>query len=288
MKIDIGEISIQKISKQDLQTLIGWASAEGWNPGTHDVDVFWNTDPDGFYGVKLGDKLIAGGAIISYQKAFGFMGLFIVDSHYRSQGIGNALWHKRKELLMGRLNSNASIGMDGILAMQPYYQKGGFNVAFRDERYELQGKEYRYSEKVTPILPEDFEEILEYDSLHFGFQRSAFLKQWLTMPDSSAIKFNHENEIVGYAVVRKAEKGYRIGPLFAQNDLIAEELLKCCLSNSRENEVYLDVPTINENTMKLVQKYNGKYIFECARMYFGQAPHLPMNELYGITSFELG
>jgi hypothetical protein len=288
MNIDIDEISIQKITKQDLQTLIGWASQEGWNPGKHDVDVFWNTDPEGFYGVKVGDKLIAGGAIISYGGEFGFMGLFIVQSQYRNDGIGNKLWHARKHILIGRLNKNATIGMDGILAMQPYYQKGGFNLAFRDERYEFQGKEYRYSENVTPILPEDFEEILKYDSQHFGFQRSAFLKQWLTMPDSRAIKFNHNNEIVGYAVIRIAEKGYRIGPLFAQNDTIAEELLKCCLSNCSEDSVYLDIPVINENAMNLVKKYEGKYIFECARMYFGEAPDIPINNIYGITSFELG
>jgi len=288
MKINPDELSIQKITKQDLFTLIGWASQEGWNPGKHDVDVFWNTDPDAFYGVKVNDKLIAGGAIISYGGEFGFMGLFIVQSQYRNDGIGNKLWHARKNMLISRLKENATIGMDGILAMQPYYHKGGFNLAFRDERYEFLGKEYSYSENVSTIVPEDFEDILKYDSLHFGFQRRLFLSQWLKMPESKAIKFRHNNEIMGYAVIRKAEKGYRIGPLFAQNDAIAEELLKCCLSNGSEDPVYLDIPVINENAMNLVKKYDGKYIFECARMYFGEAPKIPINDIYGITSFELG
>jgi hypothetical protein len=288
MKMNPEGISIQKITKQDLITLIGWASQEGWNPGKHDVDVFWNTDPDAFYGVKVNDKLIAGGAIISYGGEFGFMGLFIVQSQYRNDGIGNKLWHARKNMLISRLKENASIGMDGILAMQSYYHKGGFNLAFRDERYEFQGKEYRYSENVSTIVSEDFEDILKYDSLHFGFQRRPFLSQWLKMPESKAIKFKHTDEIVGYAVIRKAEKGYRIGPLFAQNDAIAEDLLKCCLSIGSEDSVYLDIPVINENAMNLVKKYDGKYIFECARMYFGEAPNIPINDIYGITSFELG
>ncbi len=288
MKINLEEVSIQKITKQDLTTLIGWASLEGWNPGKHDIDVFWNTDPDGFYGVKVNDQLIAGGAIISYAGEFGFMGLFIVQSQYRNDGIGNKLWHARKNMLKSRLKENASIGMDGILAMQPYYQKGGFNIAFRDERYEFQGKEYTYSDNVSPIVPEDFEDILKYDSLNFGFERRQFLTQWLKMPDSMAIKYKHNNEIVGYAVIRRAEKGYRIGPLFAQNDETAEDLLKCCLSNSSEDSVHLDIPTINENAINLVKKYNGKYIFECARMYCGEAPNIPIKDVYGITSFELG
>ena len=120
--MSLEEITVQKISKQDLTTLIGWASQEGWNPGKYDVDVFWNTDPDGFYGCKVNNELIAGGAIISYDGEFGFMGLFIVNNQYRSKGIGNKLWHKRKNMLIGRLKENATIGMDGILAMQAYYQ----------------------------------------------------------------------------------------------------------------------------------------------------------------------
>jgi hypothetical protein len=186
------------------------------------------------------------------------------------------------------LKENASIGMDGILAMQPFYQKGGFNIAFRDERFELLGKAYSFSDHVSTIELEDFSEILKYDKLHFGFQRTLFLNQWLTMPESKVIKYKHNNEIKGYAVIRPAEKGYRIGPLFAQDDSIAEELLKCCLSFATEDSVFLDIPTINENAMKLVKKYDGKYIFECARMYHGQAPDLPINHIYGITSFELG
>jgi GNAT superfamily N-acetyltransferase len=288
MKINLSEITIQKITKPDLITLIGWASEEGWNPGKHDVDVFWHTDPDGFYGVKVGDKLIAGGAIISYGGDFGFMGVFIVDKQYRSKGIGNKLWQERKNILIGRLKENAAIGMDGILAMQPYYHNGGFNIAFRDERYEFYGKGYTYSDNVSTIVSEDFHDILKYDSLHFGFQRTQFLNQWLIMPDSKSIKYKDNNEIVGYAVIRRAEKGYKIGPLFAQNDKIAGELLKCCLSYGSEDSVFLDIPTINENAMNLVRNYDGKYIFECARMYHGQAPNIPINHIYGITSFELG
>jgi len=288
MKIDLENISIQKINKSDLEILMSWASNEGWNPGKHDLDVFWNTDPYGFYGCFLQGELIAGGAIISYDGAFGFMGLFIVHSQYRNFGIGNKLWYARKNILISRLKENASIGMDGVLAMQPFYRKGGFQIAFRDERYEFIGNNYSCSDNVSTIVTEDFSDIKDYDKLCFGFQRTSFLKQWLTMPESNAIKYTNNNKIEGYAVIRKAENGYKIGPLFAQNDTVAEELLKSCLSYASEESVFLDIPTINEHAINLVKKYEGKYIFECARMYHGQAPNIPINHIYGITSFELG
>ena len=108
------------------------------------------------------------------------------------------------------------------------------------------------------------------------------------MPESKAVKYTNDNKILGYAVIRKAEMGYKIGPLFANDENIAEELFKSCLSFAPNDLVFLDIPTTNENAVSLVKKYKGKYVFECGRMYFGEIPKIDINNIYGITSFELG
>ena len=286
--MNLENINLKKLNKSDLNSLIKWASDEGWNPGKSDAEVFWNTDPDGFYGFFYNEKLIAAGAIISYNKEYGFMGLFIVHKEYRNKGIGRKLWHLRRDLLINRLQTNAPIGMDGVLAMQSFYSKGGFNIAFRDERYEFNSKTIPFSTHVSLINKEDFENIIEYDTPHFGCQRSLFLKNWLQMPESRAVKYTENNSILGYAVIRKAETGYKIGPLFANNPKIAEELFKSCLSIAPNYSVFLDIPTTNQNAVSLVKKYKGKYVFECARMYYGEMPKTDITTIYGITTFELG
>ena len=68
------------------------------------------------------------------------MGLFIVKPHYRGVGIGAQLWHFRKSLLLSRLKKQAAIGMDGVVAMQPFYNQGGFEIHFRNERYQRRGE----------------------------------------------------------------------------------------------------------------------------------------------------
>ena len=113
MEINLENLELKKLEKNDLRTLVDWAKKEGWNPGENDFDVFWKTDPDGYYGFYFEDKLIAGGAIISYNQEFGFMGLFIVQPSFRDQGIGKKLWYLRRDLLIRRLNDDATIGMDG-------------------------------------------------------------------------------------------------------------------------------------------------------------------------------
>lgn len=187
---NIDELKYQKLDISGLKTLVKWAKEEGWNPGPHDADVFWSTDPEGFYGCYLNNKLIGGGSIVSYNNEFGFMGFFIVKQEYRSHGIGRKLWYQRRDKLLSRLNKGAAIGMDGVVAMQPFYEKGGFKIAFRDERYEKTGTEFNIDKNISPIVNEDLKSILEYDKKCFGFSRPQFIKPWLNLP-----KIKHLNTL---------------------------------------------------------------------------------------------
>ena len=92
----------------------------------------------------------------------------------------------------------------------------------------------------------------------------------------------------GFAVVRKLISGYKIGPLFADNAMIAEELYKACLNAVQGEQLYIDIPVCNGAAVQLVKKYEAEYVFECARMYYGTPPKVDMNKVFGITSFELG
>ncbi len=284
----IEHFDIKKLDKKGLKTLVDWARLEGWNPGEHDFVVFWKTDPNGYYGFYLEDKLIAGGAVVSYNGEFGFMGLFIVHPDFRGQGVGNKLWYLRRDLLLERLKEEASIGMDGVVAMQPFYAKGGFKIAFKDERYKCIGQKTAIHNAISIIEMEDFERLLDYDLECLGYERKEFLRNWLVIPNSKSFKYSEDNKIKGYALIRKVASGHKIGPLFADNDSIAEELYKACLNSASGEAVYLDIPIINLGALKLVQKYKAKYVFECARMYHGKPPRTNIDKVYGITTFELG
>ncbi len=271
-----------------LQTLVSWAAAEGWNPGPYDAAVFWATDPEGFYGCFAGDELIGGGSIVSYGGKFGFMGFFIVKPEYRGQGIGEKLWYKRRDTLLARLDAGAAIGMDGVVDMQPFYTKGGFVAAFRDERYERIGEPMDYNDKVSPITGEDTDVILAYDTVCFGLPRPQFMKPWMQMAGNKMFKYTEDGKLKGFAIVRKAQQGYKVCPLFADNGAVAEELYRACLNAVAGEPLYLDIPVTNTEAVNLVKKYSATYVFECARMYYGQPPAMDVNRVFGVTSFELG
>jgi len=286
--VNINELKFQKLDLQGLKVLVEWAEEEGWNPGPYDADVYWQTDPDGFYGYYMDDNLIAGGAIVSYSGEFGFMGLFIVKPEFRDKGIGRQLWYQRRNMLLSRLNSGASIGMDGVVDMQPFYEEGGFKIAFRDERYERPGTNFTIDSHITPLNEEDLYSIMEYDRECFGVPREQFLKPWLKMPGNIAFKYKRDNKLRGFAIVRKASKGYKACPLYADNESIAEELYKACLNSVVGDPLYLDIPVVNQNAVDLIKEYKATYVFECARMYYGKPPEININKIFGITTFELG
>ena len=287
-KVNIDELQFRKLDLDGVKTLISWAEKEGWNPGPYDAEVYYKTDPDGFYGFFHNGTLIGGGSIVSYNKEFGFMGFFIVKPEYRSNGIGRKLWYQRRDTLLSRLNKGASIGMDGVITMQPFYRKGGFEILFRDERYEKIGMELTTDKNISSIINVDIESILTYDKKCFGFSRPQFMKPWLKLPENKTFKYVENGNLNGFAIVRKANKGFKVCPLFADNEMIAEELYKACLNSVVGEPLYLDIPVINKGAENIIKKYKATYVFECARMYYGKPPDIDIDKVFGITTFELG
>lgn len=286
--MNVEDLAFEPLDRAGVATLVAWAAKEGWNPGVHDVDLFYETDPNGFFGYFLDDELIGGGSLVSYGGAFGFMGLFIVKPEFRSQGIGRQLWLHRRDHLLSRLKEGASIGMDGVVDMQPFYNKGGFEIAFRDERYEAVGRSFSISPFVSSMREADFPEVSGLDLECFGFARPDFLRAWLAQPDARSFVYRNASGFQGFTLMRKTQVGYKIGPLFAASLEVAKDLYEACLDSARGEPVYLDIPVSNPDAISLVREYGAEYVFECARMYYGSPPDVPIQKIFGITTFELG
>ena len=136
------------------------------------------------------------------------------------------------------------------------------------------------------VLP--FERIDAYDRRHFPAPRSRFLQDWIQLPGGHALAVVDGGEIRGYAVMRPCRTGYKIGPLFAANAGLAESLLVAIASRVPGEPIFLDVPEINGDALALVARYRMSEVFGCARMVLGPIPELPVAEIFGVTTFELG
>ncbi len=288
------DVIFRPMRKEELVLTLEWAAKEGWNPGLDDVDIFWATDPEGFLVAELNGEPVGTGAIISYGRTLGFMGLFLVRPDLRGRGIGRQLWFARRDLLRSRLEPDAPIGLDGVLPMQAFYANGGFVLSHQQTRHtavigDAPTRDQALDGQVCDLSELPFEQVEAFDRTHFGAKRSEFLKLWIK-PKQGAGKavLASDGSIRAMAVIRKSVQGYRIGPLFARDAKAAELALRALTEPLRGQLVCLDIPTNNPSALQLAVDFGMRPDFTCGRMYFGKAPALPWNQIYGVTTFELG
>jgi len=279
------DYTIRTMIRSEVDIAIEWAAAEGWNPGLDDAECFYRADPEGFLIGSIGNKPVASISVVSYGESFAFLGLYIVCQEYRGKGLGLRIWNAGLEKLEGR-----TIGLDGVVAQQDNYRKSGFNLAYRNIRFQGTGGEASAGhERILKLSEIPFDEIHSYDNTFFPEERQAFLKCWINRKNSTALGIINHNRLAGYGVIRSCRSGYKIGPLFADSADLAETLF-CALKSSvpEGSTVFLDIPEVNPAALDLVRRYSMTVVFETARMYKGRIPELPLNRIFGVTSFELG
>jgi ribosomal protein S18 acetylase RimI-like enzyme len=249
------------------------ATAEGWNPGLHDAQAFYETDPNGFFIGLLDGNPVGCISAVSYEGKFAFIGLYIVAPQHRSKGYGIQLWQHAVRRLQGH-----NIGLDGVIERQPQYRKSGFSLAYRNIRFEGKAKPSADRDPaLTDIGKISFEQLTRYDAPFFPAQRDAFLRAWLRMPNAHGLAYLKNGEILGYGVIRECRSGYKIGPLFANHPDIAESLLTGLSSSANVNApVYLDVPELNANALALADRYGMRKVFETARFYTNEAQSIEL------------
>lgn len=280
------ELTIRPMTREELDFGIRLAADEGWNPGLHDADPFYAADPNGFLIGLLGDTPVGCVSAVSYHGIFGFMGFYIVLPEYRDRGFGMQLFERGRALLSGQ-----NIGGDGVLERLDDYATVGFRLAYRNHRYEFtpEGLTAEAREEIAPLSAVPFEMVLAYDTECFPAERRRFLERWISMPDSTALGYFDDGRLQGYGVIRKCHRGYKIGPLFADDRDVADALFRALCADVESGEpVYLDVPEINHPGMELAASYNMSEVFATGRIYTQEAPDIALSKVFGVTSFELG
>ena len=274
---------VRSMKRTEVNLMMDWSAAEGWNPGLHDADCFYQADPDGFWVGELNGEPIGCLSTVAYDEHFGFLGLYIVKPQFRGQGFGLQIWKAG----MTYLGSKRNLGLDSVIAQQENYQKSGFQAAYRHIRYEGRGGGERPANLIKlNTIP--FEQLVTYDRQHFPAQRRLFLKHWLEQPEAKALGVLQSEELVGYGVLRASHTGSKIGPLFANNPQIAEELFQGLKAFAPDQPIYLDVPDANPEALKLAERHSLKPVFSTVRMYTLRIPPIHIEQVFGETTLELG
>jgi GNAT superfamily N-acetyltransferase len=279
------KLDIRPATRADFDIALGWARDEGWNPGLDDAGLFASEDPGGLLMGWLSAERIGCVSVVKYGADYAFLGLYIVRPAYRGQGYGKALWDAGIASAGGR-----TIGLDGVPAQQANYRKSGFAFAHGSARWSgtLHGQAAARTQ-VRPLTADDFATIAAFDRRHVPAPRETFLQAWLgASPTRQSAGYFEDGRLRGFGTIRRCFTGWKIGPLFAATPEIAQALLTTLAVPAGSDPLFIDVPGPNGAGVEMVQRLGFTPAFETARMYLGETPVLPLGEVFGITTLELG
>jgi hypothetical protein len=276
---------IRPMTRAEVDLVIDWAAAEGWNPGLADGECYYLADRSGFLlGLWEGEP-VAAISVVRYGHHFAFLGFYIVKPEMRERGLGWKIW------TAGLTHAGVrTIGLDGVVAQQGNYRKSGFELAHRN---------IRYGGRVAVELPVGAPDLVDltrvtaaqvvaYDRPFFPSPREQFLACWLNPKQRITKVLLRDGNIAGYGVLRPCREGHKVGPLFAADEAGADLLFRGLVGERPGEMVFIDPPEPNRAAVALAERYGLEPVFETARMYRGAPPPLPLEKIFAITSFELG
>ncbi|MEM1059454.1 MAG: GNAT family N-acetyltransferase [Verrucomicrobiota bacterium] len=286
------KIEVRNARREEVEQLVAWAGEEGWNPSAHDADAYYRTSPESFFVAEEDGVMVGGISGVPYGETFGFIGLFIVEPGHRGHQVGVALGERALDHLMGR-----NVGIDGVDAKVKNYEHLGFQLAYRNIRFECPAQPLPPERchpapehlEIVPAARIPFEDLVAYDTACFAAPRANFLRLWLEQPESEALAALVEGRLAGYGKIRRCRHGYKFCPLFADRPGVAESLYRELRAKMEPDQPsFLDVPEVNAAAMAMTRHYGMSPSFQCTRMYSGGDPGVPADRVYGVTTFELG
>ncbi|WP_028347230.1 GNAT family N-acetyltransferase [Bradyrhizobium murdochi] len=280
----MNDFTIRTMRRDEISIAIDWAAAEGWNPGLADDACFASVDPKGFFIGEIDGAAVATVSCVNYSAGFSFLGFYIVRADLRGKGYGLRIWNAAIAHAGARV-----IGLDGVTAQQDNYRKSGFELAYANVRFGgIVTAPSAAKAGVIDLSEVPLADVEADDATVFPARRPAFLRAWIGSPGHVGCAVMRDGRLAGWGVIRPCRKGFKIGPLVADDRATAEAVLSALLAKVGGGEMFLDVPSINRDAVALAEGFGLAPVFETARMYTGAIPPLRLERVFGVTSFELG
>jgi GNAT superfamily N-acetyltransferase len=272
---------IRPMTLPELEQVLTWAAAEGWNPGLDDAAAFHASDPAGFLLAEVAGAPVAAISVVNHSEDMAFLGLYLCRPDWRGQGHGWALWQAGLAHAGGR-----TIGLDGVAAQEANYAKSGFLRQGATVRWEgfLPAAPTVSAPDLRPYTEADLPALTALDAAAQGYARPAFLRAWLAAAPSRHTWVRADGQ--GFVTARACSQGVKIGPVIAPDAVSAHAMIAAAAAGF-PGPVIVDIPEQNTELASLLAREGMVETFRTARMYQGVAPESgPLAQ--AIATMELG
>ncbi len=248
------KVTIREMTAADLDFATSLIHQAGWSSESMDsFSAFLAHDASGCFIAEAGGEK-AGVCIATKYDRNGFIGELVVSKHLRVLGIGQLLFQRALDRLLGA--GLESIYLDGDLNAVSYYEKMGFRKVCRSLRFrgKFKGKKHDH---VRFLRPGEMDRLCGLDKEFFGDDRSFFMRRRAETFPRMCLVAERQGDIKGWIMARPGDGLLAIGPWAALVPEEAAPLLEHLASEHGTEALRVGVLEKNAEAVRLLRSWPG-------------------------------
>ncbi len=223
-----------------------------------------------------------------------YVGFYVTHPDYRRKGIGSKVW---KVCVTNLMDQGKNIILNSAAGKENMYETSGL----RQADLNLIGFKYQFdienikvitikSVEVVPVKSVHFNEILTYDKTVQDMPRRIVL-EYLLKDTVSGFAALRNGALVGYACARKVAQGYRLGPVYADNEEIAISVASKTLKDLPSDSALIESNMFIKNTaarrlLDTLGIADSQNVFYNSRMYSKSMIPFRLDKVYCIIDYD--
>lgn len=281
---------LRQMRPQDLDEAMKLKNAEGWNQTLFDWKLFLESSPGSCLVAVHQDKVVGTVTGINYENKVAWIGMMLVDSAYRGQGLSKKLMGA----VIQSLKAAASIKLDATPAGYPVYEKLGFKeeyalIRLTTDQFTPSSIDGDHSASVVPLNSENLMEIFPMDRKAFGADRRLVLIHAQRQQPDLAYMYKEDDTVKGFILARSGVRYTHLGPLVATDAQVGKTLLGVVSNRRRHEPLVIDVPVLNSGWLAWLESCGFRRQRNLYRMYLKSNAYSGKPEwCYLIAGPELG
>jgi GNAT superfamily N-acetyltransferase len=280
-------VSFREMTLADIADGLRLCRASRWNQVRRDWELFLTLSPRGCRVAVKDGRVIGTVTTVSYEGHFGWVGMVLVDPAERGRGVGTRLLHEAIDVL----SDVAAVRLDATPAGRALYSQHGFVDEYGLSRMETVVTLRLDGERgaARPMTKADLPAVLQLDCEAFGADRRATLEWMLAGAGEYAWVVERGSRVAGYLFGRHGFNHSHLGPVVAEDQEAARQLVAACLGGQRGKPFILDAARHDSEWSRWLEAVGFREQRPFIRMYRGEnrRPGLPAKQ-FAILGPEFG
>lgn len=279
--------TLRPMTLADIPDGLGLCRASRWNQLEDDWRTFLESPRSGGFVAAKNGAVVGTVTFIRYDTV-SWIAMMLVDPQEREAGIGSRLLREA----LAALEHEPCVGLDATPAGEPLYRRHGFVEGCGLLRMKATVEARRFqtgADCVRSMAATDLPDVFERDRKAFGADRGILLASLFTRAPQCAWIARDGDELLGYCFGRPGYLYHQLGPIVAEREEIARELVACSLAEQDGKAFVIDAPRHSPEWLAWLQ-YGG-FIEErpLLRMYLARpGTHGAPSRQFGIAGPEFG